>query len=158
MSKSFEFEIPKIFDLSAPFAYRMKKMYRMNQIIESLRNQDKIRFAAFRRSNIQARALSEFVTHSLVNKYIIRESNEVCRLSKYVSTKADASISSAVQIATKTFIQRIIKLAKEIQRSTPANTEIPLSPQNILSAFQAITLPPFVVASENRGVDDNTKA
>ena len=135
-----------------------KKLYRLNQIIESLRNQDKNRFAAFRRSNIKASALSEFVTLGLVNKYIIRESNEVCRLSKYVSTKADASIISAVQIATKTFIQRIIKLAKKIQKSTDANTEIPLSPQNILSAFQAIALPPFVVASENREDDNTTKA
>lgn len=127
-------------------------MYRMNQIIESLRSQDKDRFAAFRRSNIQARALSEFITLGLVNKNIIGESNEACRLSKYVSTKAEASITSAVQIATKTYIQRIIKLAKEIQRSTP------LSPQSILSAFEAIRLPPFVVASDNKEDENSKKA
>ena len=124
----------------------------MNQIIESLRSQDKDRFAAFRRSNIQARALSEFITLGLVNKNIIGESNEACRLSKYVSTKAEASITSAVQIATKTYIQRIIKLAKEIQRSTP------LSPQSILSAFEAIRLPPFVVASDNKEDENSKKA
>ena len=133
-------------------------MYRMNQIIESLRSQDKDRFAAFRRSNIQARALSEFITLGLANKYMIRESNEVYRLSKYVSTKAEASITSAVQIASKTYIQRIIKLAKVLQRSAPTSTEIPLSPQSILSAFQAITLPPFVVASVNREDENTTKA
>ena len=124
----------------------------MNQIIESLRSQDKDRFAAFRRSNIQARALSEFITLGLANKNIIGESNEACRLSKYVSTKAEASITSAVQIATKTYIQRIIKLAKEIQRSTP------LSPQSILSAFEAIRLPPFVVASDNKEDENSKKA